>query len=746
MSRTGDDEPTCPVLPESIVAKIDEVLEGSDAKGWDYLSERLRVLVSLQRLWGTITELYKLGSSESLYSEDVLPPWIRSPDSTATKYWDSIQLIFICWVAIVVPYRLGFDVEVGLWTTQFFFDAAIDLFFIIDLALNFRTAYYLPTGFLETDARMIRKNYLRTWFIVDFIASLPMTYVGAIAAALSDKSAMENQGSKIIRSTRVIRLTKLLRMARLQRLVGRHGSMVEFTAYVNSLFTFIAILYAAHLVACGWYFVGTVDEQSWIIRNEEQPVYSGSASYKYALSLYTIFKLGEGLCYTSHEAVFAFFSEMVISLIYGALAGVMATIMMAGSVGEQEYLVKLAQLKAWMKARHLSTDERVKIMGYFSATHQSSTYFDEGKILSLLPLGISRDLSNQLYETILAESPLFQGLGPELMLRLCQAVTPVRAIAGQIIYEQGKVGSEMYFVMGGELEVLVDGERLGFLGQGSFFGENAVIETIDRKPGLGAEVRLRTMKASADSDLGMVKAADILKLCDTFPELEIRLQSFLRVGSHLSEKGHNAREIRELKRRVRTKTSGSSPTSTGRSSRGRASPGFINSARGTRSPPREGTQSNPVSRQPSLDSDGLDKRVLSGSDGASSRTEVEEDARAERIASAAASLLPPHSDDPGGPGSDDPRPSRVEFKGLPGPTDIQESASPTGSWGADSPAHEVPASVYLAVAKGDPSAQENQLEAASYLLELCNWECVLSCPGCAPLLLASLAHSRCGVQ
>ena len=30
---------------------------------------------------------------------------------------------------------------------------------------------------------------------------------------------------------------------------------------------------------------------------------------------------------------------------YGALAGVMSTMMMAGSVGEQEYLVKLAQLK-----------------------------------------------------------------------------------------------------------------------------------------------------------------------------------------------------------------------------------------------------------------------------------------------------------------------------------------------------------------------------------------------------------------
>ena len=78
------------------------------------------------------------------------------------------------------------------------------------------------------------------------------------------------------------------------------------------------------------------------------------------MSLYTVFKLGEGLCYTAEEAVFAFCSELTISLIYGALAGVMSTMMMAGSIGEQEYLVKLAQLKAWMKARHMTTQERIR--------------------------------------------------------------------------------------------------------------------------------------------------------------------------------------------------------------------------------------------------------------------------------------------------------------------------------------------------------------------------------------------------
>jgi hypothetical protein len=44
----------------------------------------------------------------------------------------------------------------------------------------------------------------------------------------------------------------------------------------------------------------------------EQPVYSGTFGYKYSMSLYTVFKLGEGVAYTSEEALFAFFSELTV--------------------------------------------------------------------------------------------------------------------------------------------------------------------------------------------------------------------------------------------------------------------------------------------------------------------------------------------------------------------------------------------------------------------------------------------------
>ena len=37
---------------------------------------------------------------------------------------------------------------------------------------------------------------------------------------------------------------------------GRHASLVEFSAYMNSVVTFLVILYISHVLACAWFWVG----------------------------------------------------------------------------------------------------------------------------------------------------------------------------------------------------------------------------------------------------------------------------------------------------------------------------------------------------------------------------------------------------------------------------------------------------------------------------------------------------------
>lgn len=83
VSRSGDPEPSCPVLPEGMVTKIDEAAPIGGGSHWDFLRPRLKLLVALQQWWGSVHQLSS-GGSESLFPEEVLPPYIRGPDSAFT--------------------------------------------------------------------------------------------------------------------------------------------------------------------------------------------------------------------------------------------------------------------------------------------------------------------------------------------------------------------------------------------------------------------------------------------------------------------------------------------------------------------------------------------------------------------------------------------------------------------------------------------------------------------------------------
>ena len=50
-----------------------------------------------------------------------------------------------------------------MWSYFFFFDLAIDIYFVFDLCLNFRTAVITPEGEILYTPREIADNYFRGW-------------------------------------------------------------------------------------------------------------------------------------------------------------------------------------------------------------------------------------------------------------------------------------------------------------------------------------------------------------------------------------------------------------------------------------------------------------------------------------------------------------------------------------------------------------------------------------------------------
>ena len=152
---------------------------------------------------------------------------------------------------------------------MFWWDVLVDCYFITDVVLNFRLAYYdEASGRLETDRNKIRDHYLKGWFGVDFLASIPFTWF----FTAYETSGETNQARlRMIKTVRMLRLLKMLRVTRIMKLLDRHAKYTDWTVAMSSCLTMLTIMYGVHLLSCFWYMAGSTNNLGWVHRLLSQP-------------------------------------------------------------------------------------------------------------------------------------------------------------------------------------------------------------------------------------------------------------------------------------------------------------------------------------------------------------------------------------------------------------------------------------------------------------------------------------------
>lgn len=58
-------------------------------------------------------------------------------------------------------------------------DSIVDVIFLVDIVLNFHTTFVGPAGEVISDPKLIRMNYLKTWFVIDLLSCLPYDVINA---------------------------------------------------------------------------------------------------------------------------------------------------------------------------------------------------------------------------------------------------------------------------------------------------------------------------------------------------------------------------------------------------------------------------------------------------------------------------------------------------------------------------------------------------------------------------------------
>lgn len=128
-------------------------------------------------------------------------------------YWDFTMLLFMVGNLIIIPVGITFFKEetTAPWIV---FNVVSDTFFLMDLVLNFRTGIVIEDNTeIILDPERIKKKYLKTWFVVDFVSSIPVDYVFLIV-----EKGIDSEVYKTARALRIVRFTKILSLLRLLRL------------------------------------------------------------------------------------------------------------------------------------------------------------------------------------------------------------------------------------------------------------------------------------------------------------------------------------------------------------------------------------------------------------------------------------------------------------------------------------------------------------------------------------------------
>ena len=84
-----------------------------------------------------------------------------------------IILFLTFYTSVFVPFNVAFKPKAMENWLQLVVDNIVDVFFFLDVVLNFHTTYVNPAGEVISDPKLIRRNYLRSWFFIDLMSCLP---------------------------------------------------------------------------------------------------------------------------------------------------------------------------------------------------------------------------------------------------------------------------------------------------------------------------------------------------------------------------------------------------------------------------------------------------------------------------------------------------------------------------------------------------------------------------------------------
>uniref|UniRef100_M4ADD4 Hyperpolarization activated cyclic nucleotide gated potassium and sodium channel 2 n=1 Tax=Xiphophorus maculatus TaxID=8083 RepID=M4ADD4_XIPMA len=382
--------------------------------------------------------------------------WIIHPYSDFRFYWDFTMLMFMVGNLIIIPVGITFFKD-ETTTPWIIFNVVSDTFFLMDLVLNFRTGIVFEDNTeIILDPKKIKKKYLKSWFIVDFVSSIPVDYIFLIV-----EKGIDSEVYKTARALRIVRFTKilsLLRLLRLSRLI-RYIHQWEENDSWSELYSFALFKAMSHMLCIGY---------------------------------------GRQAPESMSDIWLTMLSMIVGATCYAMFIGHATALIQSLDSSRRQYQEKYKQVEQYMSFHKLPADFRQKIHDYYEHRYQGKM-FDEESILEELNEPLREEIVNFNCRKLVASMPLFANADPNFVTAMLTKLRFEVFQPGDYIIREGTIGKKMYFIQHGVVSVLTKGSIGMKLMDGSYFGEICLLTRGRRTASVRADTYCRLYSLSVDN-------------------------------------------------------------------------------------------------------------------------------------------------------------------------------------------------------------------------------------------------------
>lgn len=426
------------------------------------------------------------------------PPFTISHENRLRNYWD-LFMFFICIViGGTVPLRCGFLIKE--WKGWLGPDLFVWLILIADIIIRLLTTYE-EDGEIVKDRALIRRRYLKGWLIPDIIAVLPLEL---ICAGLGEYNPL-------FLANRLLKIGHLVVFfVEWERISSLKPSVIRI---FKSAFI---ILFLAHLIGCIFFLVILIEG------NDAQQDFTGTANIRslslgsqYMRSFYWSFVTMTGYNNTNPDTPLETSFSIIVTVIgislFATIIGTVGSLVTNLDSSKLYFRQKMDGINDYMKYKRIPDELQSEVRNYYNYLWKSGKGLDKNKVLDDLPPYLKNKMSVYLNKEIITKVPMFSNFKDDeaFISEIIKALKSRVSLPNSFVVKKGEIGTEMYFISRGELNVVNDADKVVFtLKDGGFFGEIALIYETKRT----ASIVARTY-----CDMFILTKEDFNNVKDKFP-------------------------------------------------------------------------------------------------------------------------------------------------------------------------------------------------------------------------------------